>query len=153
MRGQFVMLGDAAKPTRAARVLGVVAVAYVEFVNAEVGGKYWLPSFQRTEFQASVALFGQSRPIYRLVSRISDIRVNEGAGVTVPSDTPRVVVTWAPSDSVGSYGNWRAGIGEQTASVHSDDFIDMAPAIWRTDGPPRLLLFPNSITRILRFNR
>ena len=153
MRGQFVMLGDAARPTRAARALGVVAVAYVEFVNAEVGGKYWLPSFQRTEFQTSVALFGQSRPIYRLVSRISDIRVNEGAPLRGPSDTPRVIVTWASSDSVGSYGDWRAGIGQQTASVHSDDFIDMAPAIWRTDGPPRLLLFPNSITRILRFNR
>jgi len=153
MRGQIVMLGDAAKPTRVAQALGVVAVAYVEFVNAEVGGKYWLPSFQRTEFQASVALFGQSRPIYRLVSRIDDIRVDEGPAATIPNDTPSVVVTWAPSDSVGSYDDWRAGIGEETASVHSDDFIDMAPAVWRTDGPPRLVLFPNSITRILRFNR
>jgi hypothetical protein len=153
MRGQVVVLGQSERPSLAQRALGVVAAAYVEFVNAEIAGRYWLPAFQRTEFQASIALLGQSRPIYRLVSRVSDIAVDEAEGLVTAADTPRVVVTWAPSDSVSTYRDWQAGIGEQTQSVHSDDFIDMAPDAWRTFGPPRLMLFPNDIARVLRFNR
>src|SRR4051812_2473404 len=66
MRGQFVTIGG--HPPLAARItqatLGMTAAAYVEFVNAEVDGKYWLPAFQRTEFQAGFAAFGESRPVF-----------------------------------------------------------------------------------------
>jgi hypothetical protein len=37
--------------------------------------------------------------------------------------------------------------------VHSDDFLDLAPDVWRTTGAPRFNLFPNSTSRIVRFNR
>src|SRR5262245_23613488 len=72
MRGRFVPLGET--PSKRVRIVraatGVVAVAFVEFVNAEVAGKYWLPTFQRTEFQASFPVFGETRPVFRLVSNI-----------------------------------------------------------------------------------
>jgi hypothetical protein len=59
MRGQMVVLGGRESfGTRFARATGVVAAAYVEFVNAEYDGRYWLPSFQRTEFQASFPPLG-----------------------------------------------------------------------------------------------
>ncbi len=81
MRGQFVIAeAHAGKRDILTRLSGVVAVAYIEFVNAEVDGKYWLPAFQRTEFQASIAMFGQTRPIFRIVSTITDVSVRDSIG-------------------------------------------------------------------------
>lgn len=155
MRGQFVTLGGTM--TLKDRVLraatGIVAVAYAEFVNAEVAGKYWLPAFQRTEFQASFALFGQDRPVFRLVSNIGDIVVSDSAASADSVLPPRVVVSWATTDSVSRFGAWQRSLGSQSGSVHSDDFADLAPDVWRSTGAPRLNLFPNSTERILRFNR
>lgn len=156
MRGQFVIARErSSKRETLARAMGVVGVAYVEFVNAEVGGKYWLPAFQRTEFQASFPFLGQTRPIFRLVSSIDEITVNDSVGA-FGSDSvgpPRVFVTWAKGDSVSRYDHWQHDVGTQSSSVHSDDFEDMAPDVWRGDGPPRLNLFPNATSRMLRFNR
>lgn len=156
MRGQFVTVGGTStlKDRFFRAATGMVAVAYAEFVNAEIGGKYWLPSFQRTEFQASFALFGQERPVFRLVSNISNIVVTDSAGS--PSDSmppPRVIVSWATTDSVSRFGDWQRSLGTQSGSVHSDDFADLAPDVWRATGAPRLNVFPNSTARILRFNR
>src|SRR5438045_6583535 len=97
MRGQFVV-GREGKSKREAlaRAMGVVGVAYVEFVNAEVEGKYWLPAFQRTEFQANFPLLGQTRPVFRLVSSIDNIVVNDtGNAVSDSLGVSKVVVTWA----------------------------------------------------------
>jgi hypothetical protein len=157
MRGQLVTLGGK-KPSVGSRILrfttGVVAVAYAEFVNAEVDGRYWLPAFQRTEFQAGFALLGQQRPVFRLVSNIGDIVVTDSAKAEGDSVKPtRVIVSWAPTDSVSRFGSWEHGLGTQSAAVHADDFADLAPDVWRTTGAPRLNFFPNTTERILRFNR
>jgi hypothetical protein len=140
-----------------AKATGVVAAAFVEFVNAEVGGRYWLPAFQRTEFQAGFPLLGQARPVFRIVSTIGDIVVNESADTTRAVadsiDKPKVVVSWASTDSVSRYTRWERELGVESSSVHADDFLDMAPDAWRTDGPPRLELFPNNTARLYRFNR
>jgi hypothetical protein len=156
MRGQFVIGRESSgKREVLARAMGVVGVAYIEFVNAEVAGKYWLPAFQRTEFQASFPLLGQTRPIFRLVSTVSDIAVNDSgtARLTDSLGAPRVIVSWAPDDSLNSYEQWQRGIGAQSSSVHSDDFEDMAPDAWRSDGPPRFNVFPNTMSKMIRFNR
>lgn len=155
MRGQFVVVGGE-RPI-AGRILqgalGVTAAAYVEFVNAEIDGKYWLPAFQRTEFQAGFGLFGQGRPVFRIVSTIADIRVSSGSPPVDSLARPRVTVSWASSDSVDHFDAWRRSLGEQTAGVHSDDFDDLAPDRWRPTGAPRLDWFPSTTARVLRFNR
>jgi hypothetical protein len=154
MRGQFVVGGGKSGARESIERMMVVAVAYVEFVNAEVDGKYWLPAFQRTEFQAAIPMFGGLRPVFRVVSNITGITVNDTVGnVASFDDSLRVRVTWALGDSVSGYKEWQHGLGTQSNAVHSDDFDDMAPDSWRTDGPPRLNLFPNTTARILRFNR
>ena len=78
MRGQFVMLGRA-KGSRPllSRMPAIVGVAFVEFVNTEVQGRYWLPAFQRTELQTQFALLGRSRAVMRIVSRFSDYAVDD----------------------------------------------------------------------------
>ena len=154
MRGQFVIAGAASTRREAILRKTVVAVAYIEFVNAEIGEKYWLPAFQRTEFQAGFPLFGSSRPVFRLVSRVSRIVVDDtGVVDSTSSDSVRVRLTWASSDSIKAYKDWQYEIGAQSGSVHADDFDDVGPDVWRSSGPPRLNLFPNTTSRILRFNR
>jgi hypothetical protein len=155
MRGRFVIVGaPGTKREAIANRLGLVSVAYAEFVNAEIDGKYWLPAFQRTEFQASFPFFGQARPVIRLVSNITRIAVHETGAVSPDtSGALRVIVSWAPADSLREYKNWDHEIGTQSGSVHADDFDDLAPEIWRPTGPPRLNIFPQNTGRILRFNR
>ena len=154
MRGQMVVLGGRESfGTRVVRATGIIGAAYVEFVNAEYRGRYWLPSFQRTEFQASFPPLGQSRPVFRIVSTIGDLIADTGAVVADTAPHARVVVTWAPTDSVGSFGDWRNPLGSTTSAVRADDFADLAPVAWRADGPPRLMLFSGSLNRVFRFNR
>ena len=155
MRGQIVMVEDnpgiRERVSRAA--LGMTAAAYVEFVNSEVAGKYWLPTYQRTEFQASFELFGRSRPVFRIVSNIGDVAVNDSGPSADTTERRRVTVTWAPNDSVDRFSDWRQSLGAATSAVHSDDFDDLAPDRWKKTGPPRVDLFPAATTRIFRFNR
>src|SRR5581483_767602 len=69
------------------------------------------------------------------------------------TDRLRVRVTWAPTDSVSAFTDWQNELGVESASVHADDFDDLAPDVWRPNGPPRLDLFPNRTSRMFRFNR
>jgi hypothetical protein len=155
MRGQFVILG----PPRSGRSVlsrlpGITAVAYGEFVNAEIGGRYWLPAFQRTEFQASVALLGQTRSVFRLVSRFDDYQVDDSStGTARLQGRPGLVVTYGPQDSISRFGDWRRGLGIATASVSASDFDDVGPDEWRPVGPPRLDLAPTKTSEMLRYNR
>jgi hypothetical protein len=162
MRGQFVAnSGSAGRRASLARLPGVVAVAYVEFVNAEVNGEYWLPAFQRSEFQATFAPLGAGRSVFRLVSRFADMDVAQRpAGDAVTSDSGslrslpyRRRFSFAPADSVSTYRGWRQPLGEATATVSSADFDDLAPDAWRRSGPPRFDLQPTKLEEIFRFNR
>ena len=154
MRGQMVVLGGRdTTGEKLVRAMGAVGAAYVEFVNAQYDGRYWLPSFQRTEFQASFPPLGQTRPVFRIVSSIADLAVDTGIAVRDTNPRPRMVVTWAPTDSVDSFADWRKAIGSATSAVRADDFADLAPAAWRATGPPQLLLFSGGLDRIFRFNR
>jgi hypothetical protein len=152
MRGQFIAFGE--RPRRRplmSRLPGIVAVAYAEFVNAEIQGRYWLPAFQRTEFQASIALFGQTRSVFRLVSRFADYSIDTGAvTMTTPS---RLVVTYAPQDSTSRFRDWRRELGVATSDVSADDFDDIGPDAWRPQGGARLDLAPMRTAEMVRFNR
>jgi hypothetical protein len=174
MRGQFVMSrGERRSSSSVARVPGLVAVAFAEFVNAEVGGRYWLPAFQRTEFQASFAPLGPTRSVFRLVSRFGDLTVDDTSDTSTvvtamattdasarigltPRDTLvgyRRRLSYAPSDSVSQYGEWREALGTETGKVSASDFDDLAPDVWRSDGPPRVDLLPSDLGEVFRFNR
>src|SRR5262245_36178853 len=140
MRGRFYAAGgESRRSDRIARLTGIAGAAYVEFVNAEIAGKYWLPAFQRTEFQVSFPFLGQARPVFRIVSTIRDIVVADSSPAAGDaSDARRVIVSWAQGDSASRFTEWNRELGVQSGSVHADDFADMAPEAWRLDGPPRL---------------
>jgi hypothetical protein len=167
MRGQFVASAPArGRRFSARRLPGIVAVAYVEFVNAEVEGRYWLPAFQRSEFQGTFAPLGAERSIFRLVSRFRDLDVatglsavdslvqgSTGRGREGDSTSYRRRLSFAPSDSVSRYRDWAEPLGEATGKVSASDFDDLAPDAWRSTGAPRLELAPTKLAEVLRFNR
>ena len=159
MRGRFVEVGP--RPSIRGRIVrgAVTAVAYVELVNAEVDGQYWLPSYQRVEGQVASAVTGDARSIFRMISHFRDYRIND-LPVTIevgsPADTLRLEthrLTRLPDDSLASYQGWTEEAGATSSEVRGTDFDDLAPDQWRTGGPPRLDLRVNHFSDIVRFNR
>lgn len=156
MRGRFVSLSPESRGrSPVARISGVVAVAYSEFVNAEVNGKYWLPASQRTEFQTSFALLGRTRAAMRIVSRFSGYEVQDSASGDLLDDRRRIahVTTWAPRDSISAFNAWNAPIGVATSSVAADDFEDLGPDAWRRTGPPLVSFMPARFSNLVGFDR
>lgn len=154
MRGQFVVLGKSR--SRISRMPGLVAVAFCEFVNAEIDGRYWLPAFQRTEFQTTFALLGNNRAVMRVVSRFSDHETRyEGDTTLLASDTlvTRHRTTWAPSDSMSRFKGWSESLGNATTRVAADDFDDMGPDAWKPTGRPRVDFFPTRTDNVVRYDR
>lgn len=156
MRGRLVSVTSAKDPLFA-RSMGAVAVAYMEFENAEINGRYWLPAYQRSEFQAQMGILGDVRPVFRLVSRFRDysttdtvVTVAEMDSVTPPT---RATLTYASKDSVSRYGSWDESLGSASAKVTSDDFNDLAPDIWKLTGPPRVDYWPRTFEDMVRYNR
>lgn len=161
LRGHFLV----APPDRSVRArLGrslVQGFAYVEYVNAERQGRWWLPAWQRLELQAGSGTFGDQRAIIRIVSRFRDLAVNDtvlppadlvaGADSLLPR--PRRRLTWAPTDSVRRYDAWRTPLGGETGALHADDFLDVAPDPWRPTGPPRANFHVQRLGDVARFNR
>lgn len=138
-----------------ARAAGVVSAAYVEFEMEEVAGRYWLPVYERTEFQATAATFGADRSVFRIVSRFADYSVDT-ASAPAPTGpalalTPRV--TFAPGDSISAFTGWREGLGRETAMVTGGDFEELAPDPWRPTGAPRLSPYPRRLDEVLRYDR
>jgi hypothetical protein len=53
MRGRIVELKNGKVTLKSgSKIPGVSGASFVELVNVEVNGEYWLPAYQRTEFQA-----------------------------------------------------------------------------------------------------
>jgi len=140
------------------RSTGSVAIAYMEFENAEINGKYWLPAFQRSEFQAQMGLLGDTRPVYRIISRFRDFRISGGdSAVTLAEmDTlprTRAKLTFASRDSVSRYGDWQENLGIASGKVNANDFDDLAPDVWRQTGKPRVDYWPRNLEDVVRYNR
>lgn len=155
MRGRFES-HTARRDPLVARATGAVAVAYVEFVNVEVGNQ-WLPSVQRSEFQSAMGLLGDTRPVYRLVTRFRDhsLRIGDAprSDDTVALPPTRARLTFARGDTTSRFGDWSQGLGILSASVNANDFDDLAPDAWRPSGRPHLGLWPRRLEDVARFNR
>ncbi|HEU4993592.1 MAG TPA: hypothetical protein VFT29_02195 [Gemmatimonadaceae bacterium] len=161
MRGRLVSMTTAKDPLLLRRT-GAVAVAYIELENAEVNGQYWLPAYQRSEFQVQMGVLGEVRPVYRLVSRFrnystSDTVVSLASVDSASTDTvlapTRAKLTYASKDSVSRFGDWEQSLGTAISKVGADDFIDLAPDVWKTTGKPRVDYWPSRMEDMVRFNR
>lgn len=160
MRGAFASTADAAPGGIAGKVLKATrldGIAFVELVNSEVNGEFWLPSYQRFEAQAMAPIIGEAKAVFRIVSRFRDYEISPtAAGVLADADTLRAVrhaLTIASRDSLSVFDQWRQELGSYTATSSANDFRDVAPGRWRGEGPPITLLQAERLTDIARFNR
>ena len=155
MRGRIVELKDGKVTLKSgSRIPGVSGASFVELVNVEVNGEYWLPAYQRTEFQARVALFGDFRSIVRIVSRFHDIRANDSTWNGPP--TPPGIqhsLTFAPASAQGRFKDWNEPLGSASTDAYFAEFDDLAPEAWRTVGDATLRLTPRALGEVFRFNR
>ena len=155
MRGRMVELRDGKVTIRSgSRLPGVSGASFVELVNVEVNGEYWLPAYQRTELQARVALFGDFRSIVRIVSRFYDIRANDSSW-SGPQAPPGVAhhLTFASSSVQTRYDDWQQPIGAASTDAYFAEFDDLAPDAWTTVGNAAIRFNPRSLGEVFRFNR
>lgn len=156
MRGQFVVLGKRKSGKNIIeRIPGVVAVAYSEFINAEIDQKYWLPASQRTEFQTTIAALGRERAVMRIVSKFSDYQIDDTSAIIASNDSLHIphTTTWAKSDSVSHFNDWESSLGEATTTAKASDFDDLGPDVWKATGATRVELAPTNWDNIVRYNR
>ena len=155
MRGRMVELRDGKVTLRSgSRLPRVSGASFVELVNVEVNGEYWLPAYQRTELQARIALFGAFRSIVRVVSRFYDIRANDSTWEG-PEAPPEVAhnLTFASAGTQQRYDDWRQPIGAASTDAYFAEFDDLAPDAWTTVGDAKIRFSPRSLGEVFRFNR
>jgi len=156
LRGHFVRVNP---PRRGLLSFGE-AIAFVEYENGERNGEYWLPAKQRIELQATFPGLGDGRAVIRIVSRFSQMAVNDtvlDARTMAAADSLRALsrrkLTYATTDSLGRYGAWQTDVGALSVGMHSDDFNDIGPDRWRPTGAPRLDYTVPRASDAFHFNR
>ncbi len=157
MRGHYVRKNS---PRRGVIASLGDAVGFVEYENAEHQGEYWLPAWQRIELQAMLPFIGDGRAVVRIVSRFTDMEVNDtvlatntlGAADSLRL-TARRSLTYAAADALTSFRDWRIPIGTFSSEMHADDFDDIAPDRWRSTGKSRVDLAAPRASDVLHFNR
>lgn len=157
LRGRLVEIENGQVTIKSgSRLPGLSGASFVELVNVEVNGQYWLPAFQRTEIQARVALFGDFRSLIRVVSRFKDYRPNDSTW-TGPVAPPGVRhnLTFASAASQQRFNDWESELGASTTDVYYSEFDDLAPPEWNTTASARsgIRFSPRNIGDIIRFNR
>jgi hypothetical protein len=124
MRGAFYVASGAPQESQHFATLEVMQ--FVEIVNSEVDGKFWLPQFQRFEAQIGASVLGQARDVVRIVTHMRAIVVDgPGAASSAAADSLRAMphkITFAPSDSLGAFRDWQRDLGKATIGLRTEDF-------------------------------
>src|SRR5688572_11044230 len=106
-----------------------------------------------------MGLLGDTKPIYRIVSRFRSYELQENGDTVVTlaeMDTiprTRAKLTFASRDSVSRYAAWQTSLGVASGDVAMEDFDDLAPDVWKSTGKPRDDRWPRDLNEILRYNR
>jgi hypothetical protein len=162
MRGYFVTVGAQRRSRVPLLASQLEAIAYVELENGEFEQRFWLPTSQRIEAQASITVMGEQRAIFRVISKFRGMTVNpraterEDIAQALGDDTLRLSkhrLTFAPRDSIDGYSGWAREIGNLTGAVRADDFNDVAPDRWRPTGRPLVRFRFQEPSDLVHYNR
>ncbi|MBA3854076.1 MAG: hypothetical protein C0503_06650, partial [Gemmatimonas sp.] len=159
MRGYFAVVGGP-KPRfdilREARLQGI---AFIEAVNAEIDGQFWLPRYQRFEAHATSNTVGESRAVFRIITRYRNRELMPpppNVTVGAADDTLRVQpfrLVVESMDSLSRYRGWTSELGAINAEVSAEDFTDIAPDQWNPRGPPRFSIETERFLDVIRTDR
>jgi hypothetical protein len=165
MRGQFVTLDRRGPQKKRLLILPVSVVAYVDLESVEVDGRYWLPRYQRIETHVDVKGLAEGRSVFRIVSRFRghDVRATEGTLQTITAfgqieegeayGTPSHRLTFARGDSLKRHREWWTPLGEATAALRGDDFVDVGAPSSAPSKSPNLKWRAQRIADVVHFNR
>ncbi len=160
MRGSFAQVQRPATSGFGSFVRGparIEAIAFVELVNSEIDGAFWLPQYQRFEAQAVVPVLGDGKAIFRIVSTFGRYDVAPSVpSQREPLDTLQIhrhFLTLAARDSLSAFQHWRTDLGDASSRVTAEDFTDVAPSRWRPTGTPVLEIQTEALSDLARFNR
>lgn len=159
LRGYFATVGGEKRPFDLLRQAGLEGIAFVEAVNAEVDGRFWLPSHQRFEAQATSNSVGEGRAIFRVLTRFLDREILPvPPGVVAGSESDSLAIrpfrlTILAPDTISAFRDWVANLGTMTAAVSAEDFNDVAPDRWSPRGPPRFALETERLGDLIKVDR
>lgn len=159
LRGYFAVVGGPKPKFDILKEAGLQGIAFVEAVNAEAEGAFWLPAHQRFEAHATSNSVGDSRAVFRILTRFVDRElrptppeVDVGSdGDTLTIHPFRFVV--ASADTLNAFTGWTRQLGAMTADVSAEDFNDVAPDRWSTVGPPRFSVETERLSDVFRMDR
>ena len=159
LRGYFAVVGGPKPKFDLLSEARLQGIAFVEAVNAEVNGQFWLPAYQRFEAHATSNTVGDGRAIFRILTRYRDREFFPAPPEVVvgsPADTlsvrPFRLAVEHP-DTLSAFTDWRTDLGAANAEVSAEDFNDVAPDQWRPDGPPRFSIETERLLDVLRTDR
>ncbi|MDX2194218.1 MAG: hypothetical protein NW201_12750 [Gemmatimonadales bacterium] len=136
--------------------LGLQSFAYFDLENRYEGGAYWLPGTQRLEFQAS-ANVSDGRFTLRLNTEYGDYEIEDEPEDTLATAVARAnlspLLSEASADTLSSFGQWQAGLGDATQRKNTFDFDQYAPSWRKPDGRPVAALQARRIDEFFHFNR
>ncbi len=159
LRGYFATVGGPKSRFDILRQAGLQGIAFVEAINSEVDGEFWLPSHQRFEAHATSSTVGEGRAIFRILTRFSDHEIlptPRGVDVGSYSDTLEVHpfrLSVGSAEAIGGYRDWQRDLGEATAEVSAEDFADVVPDRWSQQGSPRLSFETERLGDVIRLDR
>lgn len=159
LRGYFAVVGGPKPKFDILKEARLQGIAYVEAVNAEVDGQFWLPAHQRFEAHATSNTVGDGRAVFRILTRFVDKEIRPSPpGVNVGSDGDTLTIhpfrlAIASPDTLSAFTGWVRQLGEMTAEVSAEDFNDVAPDRWSTVGPPRFSAETERLGEVFRMDR
>lgn len=159
LRGYFATVGGTKSRFDILRQAGLQGIAFVEAVNAEVDGQFWLPAQQRFEAHATSPTVGEGRAVFRILTKFVEREMLPvPPAVTVGSAADTLAIRpfrLGITDPAGmdDYRGWTTEIGAATANVSAEDFNDVAPDRWSTTGPPRLSFETERLGDVIRLDR
>ena len=159
LRGYFAVVGGPKPKFDILREAGLQGIAYVEAVNAEAEGQFWLPAHQRFEAHATTNTVGDGRAVFRILTRFVDRELRPpppelevgSDGDTLAIRPFRFVV--AAADTLSAFTGWTRELGAMTAEVSAEDFNDVAPDQWSMVGLPRFSIETERLGDVFRMNR
>lgn len=139
LRGHFMELGSSRSAARQAMGTMARAIAYVELVNAEVEGQFWLPSYQRIEAQVMFRAAGDTRSVMRVISRFGDYRIQSGrdSSGTLLAQGPA-----GPDSAVANAAVSPASAGGVASPTASESVAGVLPSDTMVAKHHRLLVAP-----------
>lgn len=159
MRGYFAVVGGPPRRFGLLSQARLQGIAFVEAVNSEINGEFWLPSYQRFEAHATSNTVGESRAIFRIITRYRDREILPSPpGVVLGAESDTLAVRpfrllVRDADTLSAFADWSTEMGAATSEVTAEDFNDVAPNRWRRDGPPRFSLETERMLDVIRVDR